>query len=260
MARIRTIKPDFFKNEELAEMPAMNRLLFIGLWTQADREGRLLDRPKRLKAEIFPYDNYDVDKGLNQLFEAGLIIRYKTNVNISDRVLVPEQPETELAIIQIINFLKHQKIDKANEKESELPEPYPQDYKKTITSLEEVGEGKGKEGKGKEGESVLVFPFESENFKKFWNIWKEYKTQHFKFNFKTIVSEQAALKELGNLSKNNEGAAIQIIEQSIAKGWKGLFELKNNGSTKNQQSTYNSATRAAELYKMYSGAAGSDKA
>ncbi len=66
MARIRTIKPQFFLNEELAELPAMVRLLFIGLWTQADREGRLLDRPKRLKAEIFPYDNFDVEKGLHQ--------------------------------------------------------------------------------------------------------------------------------------------------------------------------------------------------
>ena len=49
MARARNIKPGFFKNEFLAEMPCEVRLLFIGLWTLADREGRLEDRPKRIK-------------------------------------------------------------------------------------------------------------------------------------------------------------------------------------------------------------------
>ena len=148
MSRIRTIKPQFFLNEKLAELPAMVRLLFIGLWTQADREGRLLDRPKRLKAEIFPYDNFNIEKGLHQLFEAGFILRYKVNVNVSDRVLAPEQPINELALIQIINFLKHQKIDKVNEKESFLPAPDDADFHKTIDSLVIDGERKGMEGKG----------------------------------------------------------------------------------------------------------------
>lgn len=171
MARIRTIKPDFFKNEELSEMSAMNRLLFIGLWTQADREGRLHDRPKRLKAEIFPYENFDVDKGLQQLHEAGFIIRYKVNVNDSVRVLAPEQPKTELAVIEIVNFLKHQKIDKANEKQSELPERLLIDERKTSTSLVIGGEGKGKEGK--EGTNFMkdlkiencILPEDSTGFK-----------------------------------------------------------------------------------------------
>jgi hypothetical protein len=151
MARIRTIKPQFFLNEELAELPAMVRLLFIGLWTQADREGRLIDRPKRLKAEIFPYENFDMEKGLKQLSEARFIVRYKANANVTDRILAPEQPTNELAIIQIVNFSRHQKIDKANEKDSELPAPLSIDYNKTINSLPKDEEGKGKEGKGMEG-------------------------------------------------------------------------------------------------------------
>jgi hypothetical protein len=146
MARIRTIKPQFFMNEEIAELSAMNRLLFVALWTQADREGRLIDRPKRLKAEIFPYDNFDMEKGLQQLSEANFIIRYKVNVNATGSVLTPEQPKNELAIIQIVNFLKHQKIDKINEKDSELPPPATKDYLKTSGSLVKVGEGKGREG------------------------------------------------------------------------------------------------------------------
>lgn len=76
MSRSRNIKPGFFKNEELAELPFEYRILFQGLWCEADREGRLEDRPKRLKAELFPYDNVDVDHGLTMLACKGFITRY----------------------------------------------------------------------------------------------------------------------------------------------------------------------------------------
>ena len=75
--RARNIKPGFFKNEELAELPYEGRLLFIGLWCLADREGRLEDRPKRIKGELFSFDSVDVDKLLNQLASLNLIIRYE---------------------------------------------------------------------------------------------------------------------------------------------------------------------------------------
>lgn len=76
MARSRNIKPGFFKNEELAECDPLARILFAGLWTIADRDGRLEDRPKRIKAEILPYDNVDADVLLCQLQRFGFIVRY----------------------------------------------------------------------------------------------------------------------------------------------------------------------------------------
>src|SRR5437764_1366213 len=75
MARIRTIKPSFFKNEELAELPVAARLLFIGLWCLADCEGRLEDRPKRIKVELFPYDSMEVEQVLSGLQSAGFVSR-----------------------------------------------------------------------------------------------------------------------------------------------------------------------------------------
>lgn len=75
----------------------------------------------------------------------------------------------------------------------------------------------------------LIFPFDSENFKKQWQVWRDYKKEQFKFIYKPI-GEQAALKEIGRLSKNNEQTAIAIIHQSINNGWKGFFELKNNNN------------------------------
>lgn len=57
MPRQRTLKPGFFRNEELGALSPWHRLCYEGLWCHADRDGRLEYRPKRLKAEIFPYDD-----------------------------------------------------------------------------------------------------------------------------------------------------------------------------------------------------------
>lgn len=94
MARARNIKPSIYTNEELAELPVEARFLFIGLWTMADREGRLEDRPKRIKMTIFPADDLDVVPLLDGLSDAGLIVRYQVEGN---------------AYIWIPGFAKHQK-------------------------------------------------------------------------------------------------------------------------------------------------------
>ena len=61
MPRIRYLKPCFFKDEDIASLPHQTRLLYQGLWVLADKEGRLEDRPKRIKAEIFPYEEIDIE-------------------------------------------------------------------------------------------------------------------------------------------------------------------------------------------------------
>jgi hypothetical protein len=76
MARARNIKPSFFMNEVLGDLDPLVRLLFIGLWCQADREGRLEDRPKRIKQAALCYDNCDVDELLNELMKNKFIERY----------------------------------------------------------------------------------------------------------------------------------------------------------------------------------------
>lgn len=93
MARARNIKHGFFTNDKLAECSPLARILFAGLWTIADREGRLEDRPRRIKAELLPYDDCSGDELLSQLANAGFIQRYTVGGS---------------AYIQIINFLKHQ--------------------------------------------------------------------------------------------------------------------------------------------------------
>src|SRR5688500_13195720 len=78
MARLRTLKPGFFLNESLAELTPHTRLCFAGLWTLADRRGILEDRPKRIDAELFPYETMNVVAMLDALESAGFIRRYAT--------------------------------------------------------------------------------------------------------------------------------------------------------------------------------------
>ena len=68
----RNIKPAFFKNELFAELSPFDRLLFIGLWVSWDREGRVEDRPKRIKMELFPAIADDVDSWLERTRQARL--------------------------------------------------------------------------------------------------------------------------------------------------------------------------------------------
>ncbi len=106
MARARNIKPGFYKNEDLAECSVWARLLFPGLWMLVDREGRMEDRPKRIKGEIFPYDSIEVDPLLQELENWGFIERY-----VSDGKKV----------ISVISFLDHQSPH-GKEADSELPD------------------------------------------------------------------------------------------------------------------------------------------
>jgi hypothetical protein len=76
VSRARNIKPGFFDNELLAECSPLARLLFIGLWCEADREGRLEDRPKRIKARCLPYDEAECETLLTELSDRNFIVRY----------------------------------------------------------------------------------------------------------------------------------------------------------------------------------------
>jgi len=106
MARSRNIKPGFYKNEDLAECSVWARLLFPGLWILADREGRLENRPRRIKGEIFPYESIEVVDLLDELEQWGFIERYSAdNKNI----------------ITVCRFTDHQ-TPHGREADSDLPD------------------------------------------------------------------------------------------------------------------------------------------
>lgn len=127
VSRIRSIKPEFFLDDELAELSPLTRILFEGLWTQADREGRLENRPRRLKAALLPYDECDIEEMLETLAPK-FITLYE---------------QGEHRFIQVVNFARHQ-CPNAKELPSTIPAPC-----QDSTSTPLLGrERKGREGKG----------------------------------------------------------------------------------------------------------------
>ena len=116
MARTRYLKPDFFKDEDLAELPYQLRLFFAGLWCHADKAGRLEDRPVRLKAEIFPYDKgFQADTALDILAN---IKKHSPN----GRSFILRYTVCGERYIQIVSWEKHQHPH-YTERESVIPPP-----------------------------------------------------------------------------------------------------------------------------------------
>ncbi len=149
--RIRTIKPEFFTHDGLYDAEVTDgvpaRVAFAGLWCAADREGRFKWEPRRLGAQILPYDKADFSRVLHALTTRGFVVKYAVD-------------SVEYGYIP--SFSRHQVINN-RERESELPEPTASnicDASPTraprVVTRDQFGlvEGKGKEGnmegKGKE--------------------------------------------------------------------------------------------------------------
>jgi len=100
MARIRTIKPEFWTSAQIMECSVTSRLLFLGMLNFADDKGRMTASPKKIRAQVFPSDDITVDN----------ITRMLEELSNNDLITLYEVDNVEY--IQIDNFRKHQRIDK----------------------------------------------------------------------------------------------------------------------------------------------------
>lgn len=99
MARIRSLKPEFWTSEQIAECSPNARLLFIGIWSFADDSGIHKASLKRLKMEVFPSDAFDIPTvgvWVEELINAELVEHYKVEAN---------------AYWRVTGWTKHQRID-----------------------------------------------------------------------------------------------------------------------------------------------------
>ena len=76
MARIRTIKPEFFTSEDIVSLSPLARLLYIALWCESDKEGRMVWKPATFKLRYLPGDNCDVLALCEEILERGLVKLY----------------------------------------------------------------------------------------------------------------------------------------------------------------------------------------
>ncbi|NLL91655.1 MAG: hypothetical protein GX222_04450 [Ruminococcaceae bacterium] len=110
MARKRMIDPNFWRDEKIGELSHLERLLFIGLWNFAEDNGAGRANPKLIKADVFPYDSLrdsDIEKALGNLCTLRLITLYDLDGQ---------------RYYHIVNFLKHQKINRPSPSPIPLPE------------------------------------------------------------------------------------------------------------------------------------------
>lgn len=142
MARIRSIKPEFFRHEELYEAESETglplRVAFAGLFTVADREGRFKWKPKTLKFDVLPWDDVDMNTVLLALREHGFIKHY--TVDGKSYGWIP-------------TFADHQVINN-KESKSVLPEYCP-DNDASFTRPARVVDATLVEGKGREGRELI---------------------------------------------------------------------------------------------------------
>jgi hypothetical protein len=127
VARARNIKPGFFTNEVLGVLDPIIGLTFIGLWCLADKEGRLEDRPLRIKAELFPYRYpLDVNGDLTVLEREGFIDRYEVD---------------GVGYIQVVNFHKHQSPHHTEKAKGYPQKPLQRKEKQTLTVKQPLDNG-----------------------------------------------------------------------------------------------------------------------
>lgn len=248
MARIRTIKPDYWTDEKIGSLKREERLMFIGLWNLADDQGVVKSNSSYIKGQLFSYDEdlriTSVNAWLASLTKARLLIPFTYKEEgyflirtFHEHQLInrPSKPKFPSDIIQSVLSNTHGVFSECSQPEKEI---------------EGKGSSKGKEAAEPpdfEKKLELIHPF-SEKFLDQWYTWKAYKKKEFKFLFKSIESEQEAINELINLSDKDESIAIQIIKKSMASGWKGFFKLKNNGAD-TKTSNGSKQTGAYQLYE-----------
>lgn len=152
MARIRTVKPEFFTSEDIVALEPLTRLLYIAIWCEADKEGRLVWKPMTFKLRYFPGDNCDMHAMCQQLVDAGLVVLYGTGY------------------AYIPTFKAHQHIN-PREQASQLPEP-----DASTTRQPRVGTRKprdsdvqgGREGKGRIYTRDATRDAQPDGFAEFW--------------------------------------------------------------------------------------------
>lgn len=207
MARIRTIKPDFFRHEGLQDLEIANpglypMMVFAGLWGHCDKAGRFVWNARMLKLDILPFLPFDMDRVLLVLEQAGFICKYE-----ADGKEYGEIP----------SFSEHQRI---NGKEAQEPEKHPCNPENYSGSNGEAGETTGREGKGREKEGnglrAPAFPCPEEVDPKVWGDFLDVR------KMKKAPMSDTALSGIRREATKAGYSLQQAIEECCARNWQGF--------------------------------------
>lgn len=194
MARIRTIKPEFFTDSKVAKKQPIVRLFFAGLWVYADKEGRLEEDQDLLKLHLIPYDKQTVETCLLGLIP-DQIIRYEV---LGKR------------FIQIRHFKKHQRPH-PKESESQIPPPSTEAIELNGKKLNLTAGTSGREGeqKGKEGKGTDVIAANPQDLMDLWN--------------RCAQGDGVKLPRILKLSKERREKCAARLSENPLEFWEAVF-------------------------------------
>jgi hypothetical protein len=258
MARIRTIKPEFWTSEQIVECSTNARLLFIGIWNFADDGGVIPDSWKRLKMQVFPGDDFNETNMKSLIDEL-----------VSQRLLMRFYHENN-AYLQVKGW-HHQKIERPNYKFPQPDENTKFDDHST-TDRRQIGEqsppeGNGREWKGEEGSGKEMSAQSSgrsdspytEDFERFWGVYpstrKTKKGDAFKSWRKAIKLEspEYLILKAAEYAASEVGRGMYAVMPSVwlnGRCWEDAAETWNPSTKK--AATFSDKTqqtlRATELF------------
>lgn len=156
MARIRTIKPEFWVDDVMVELSLEARLLFIGLWNFVDDEGYIEDKPKRIKMQVFPADDVLIEDSLSALCASGRLQAFDSDQG---------------PLLRVANWERHQTINRATKTRfTGITARTTPDSLSNPGVVSERSVLKGKEGKGIRTPAPAVLVTEAD-FIPAWEHW-----------------------------------------------------------------------------------------
>ena len=255
MPRIRTVKPEFFAHEQLNDLEEAHprlrpMLVFEGLWGHCDKEGRFEWRPRTLKRNILPFVTFDINETLELLRVHGFIAQYEAGGKLYGYIPTFKEHQ-RITGSEAYDPPKYPQppVDKPTIPQSDVStgavEEKPGNTGEILTTdkgnTEETPKKTGKEGKGREKErkgkdararEVAATPLPA------WlpaTAWHDY-VEHRKAKRSTLTARAAelAIEKLDKLRRIGFDP-VEVIKQSIANGWTGLFAIRDPGGFANKQ-------------------------
>lgn len=218
MARIRTIKPEFWRDELLASISPEAALLAIGLLNHCDDEGYFNANPKLVESDVFPLRILSIS--------TPVLLRELSGIGYIEMFSGADGKTYG----KIANFEKHQVINKKTPSKIKDLCVVQEDYGSIPVELPTGKERKGKELERKAPESAatgvaFVLPdwIPLETWTAFIEMRKRIKKPATDFAKKLIVGKLEKFKAQGQ-------DVVAILEKSITSGWQDVFELKDNKS------------------------------
>lgn len=249
MARIRSIKPEYWTSEQVMELSRDARLLFIGMWGFCDDAGIHPAKPKTLKAEVFPADDLtsdDVRRMVDECITIGLIDEYEVDNERywmvtgwhHQKVDQPtyKYPRPDGSVPEGAAKRRQTRIRSSNSSNAQRTEP--EQSANTHRTLAECSppessrvESSRKESSGGEGSREKKAPTADAASLPEWipeDAWKAFVAMRKKI--KAPLTDDAVLLAVRELEKlmNDGHRPRAVLEQSTMNSWRGLFPIKSN--------------------------------